>query len=1136
MILHFLTPESLKLALFADAIPAAISVTPVKAAFSGEGECWVETNQTLTKEHLAQLSKLGVSQVKAAPQLLEAQLHCWPQLLPLLREPTGKELGEKTPVLFEVHTAAQFTDLVGEMLRLGNDRQSYRWLTNGKQEAAFLRVVGPPYYSLLRALDPSQAGDGLRVYRELSPRVWVQMGFNHPLVNKLRPGPGKWLFLRPPRTWFMIEEANFHDIYEVLEFQLPHVAMAWQEGTFTAKVQVPLRLTTGTTTEPAELWVLRENAVAQLDDLVRTADEQLLQRLSFAVAQEGQEPLIALRVRPSKLPPPVLVLKAQTYRSYLRLPNFFVPVGQRLHPTLRRDALVKMLAADTARITWLHPQENGKFIPESLLDTAFRPLQDWVQYILDHEQKALEAWMQAARFDFESFICKEELTTPVEPPPTHEPVRPQRKAKKDEAAPHSTKKEQTEQLAKAAEEAYIAPKLPKTPTEVELKLREAEKQFLELTTPLDAAERQQLWHQMAYLNSALGHTTDATVCWSHALWEGSAPTAWLQGWQQSEARAVPGGKFDLEQVQRLLQQAHPSPSEMRAFATYLSWAAHSSPVHDLAPLLGPIQQYLERHEELLPVRAVWLAWSSLARLTQGDVLALARARDRLLERLHLRGQSPELDLPAFLRFTGAKATERLRGMKQHLAFLEEAILQWLSRQLTKWREKKRPEERAPYTESYARLILAYGYSCLGATQDAQRLLQEAQKTLQRTDDLNAWLLTAFQFRIERAMRDRGSAATLPPELLKKLEKFVPERGDKRKLDLIKQDKYKIDKLCEKLEVIQPHSKVKEYDHFFVQSNVYRDDLERELLALIAIQDRAELTNRLNLLLEGKRSWAKSPDAPQRILDRALERGPLLGAAFAGDLLSRVEPILDQTKELKAQAQILEKALYLAAHFDQTGLAQRFVTRIECLLTEQKEAEVFKVMDTVLDACLSGLRKLGMRDEIDRLLRLLTGLLQPRQELIASLTETKGVPNNLRSQPLQVLLHVAAGWFYFGHNDLAWPIIDQAREVLFQGNLIPVDQTALACVYARTLGEAPIDEALPRLVELFRKVERIEDGTLTKSHFILSMLRLVEATVLALVSDELTMDKDARRWLDDDEYLVRRRIHRDVRAAMQGAGL
>jgi cellulose synthase operon protein C len=46
-----------------------------------------------------------------------------------------------------------------------------------------------------------------------------------------------------------------------------------------------------------------------------------------------------------------------------------------------------------------------------------------------------------------------------------------------------------------------------------------------------------------------------------------------------------------------------------------------------------------------------------------------------------------------------------------------------------------------------------------------------------------------------------------------------------------------------------------------------------------------------------------------------------------------------------------------------------------------------------------------------------------------------------------------------------------------------------------------------------------------------MLAIVEAAVLALVGDDAALDPATRRWLDESEFLVRRRIHRDVRQAL-----
>jgi hypothetical protein len=149
---------------------------------------------------------------------------------------------------------------------------------------------------------------------------------------------------------------------------------------------------------------------------------------------------------------------------------------------------------------------------------------------------------------------------------------------------------------------------------------------------------------------------------------------------------------------------------------------------------------------------------------------------------------------------------------------------------------------------------------------------------------------------------------------------------------------------------------------------------------------------------------------------------------------------------------------------------------------------------------------------------------------------KGTPTANAARLQRMLLQVAAGWFFFGQDDRARPILDKARALLFKGDLIPVEQTALACAYVTTLGQAPMDLALPRIIELFRKLKGVFDTFTTHSHFSLSRLNVVEAVVFALVNDDFTIAPEARRWLDDDEFLVRRRIHREVRAALEKAGM
>src|SRR5262249_42160960 len=160
---------------------------------------------------------------------------------------------------------------------------------------------GPPYYSLLRALDRSGQHTPPRAYVEQAPRVWVEIGHTHPFVQQLSAPKGQIVLLRPPREWLFLEDRPYSDIYEILDFELPCARTAWQPAELAHRLRVPLRLTHGGKAEEAELWVLHDQAVDHLDDFVRNADDQLLARLAFAVCSNEEIRSIVLRVRPSKL-------------------------------------------------------------------------------------------------------------------------------------------------------------------------------------------------------------------------------------------------------------------------------------------------------------------------------------------------------------------------------------------------------------------------------------------------------------------------------------------------------------------------------------------------------------------------------------------------------------------------------------------------------------------------------------------------------------------------------------------------------------------------------------------------------------------------------------------------------------------
>ena len=71
-------------------------------------------------------------------------------------------------------------------------------------------------------------------------------------------------------------------------------------------------------------------------------------------------------------------------------------------------------------------------------------------------------------------------------------------------------------------------------------------------------------------------------------------------------------------------------------------------------------------------------------------------------------------------------------------------------------------------------------------------------------------------------------------------------------------------------------------------------------------------------------------------------------------------------------------------------------------------------------------------------------------------------------------------------------MEEARALLYQGELDPREQTKLACAYAKTLGQAPVDMALQCIDEMFgcfTVVLNDQNAAACSSHaFLISNLR------------------------------------------------
>ncbi|WP_166827386.1 hypothetical protein [Thalassoroseus pseudoceratinae] len=1183
MILLFPNLDVLSLALTSGVIPPEVSTQPAETATADDGRVWVRPLDDDANFDANALKELGILERKSfrgsggSPE----SVSCWPEVIPAEATATAPQLADRTPVLFLLPDPTQLADIATEMLRLGNDRQGFRRVKAAGGEVALLHVVGPPYYSLLRALeDESESDSRPRAFVETGSRVWVEFGYRHPLASQVMAPNGQVVLIAADGSWTTLDEGRFRDIYELLDLHLPTDPQSLSAADLDDRLNVSLQLVNGHADDAAELWVLTEKGAEQLDDLVRNSDDRLISRLAFAVGDlesADRSRTVVVRARPGSSGPPVLVLDGVACRPYLKLPNLFVPVGRRIHPPLRRDAVKNLLANDSAEITWLMPTDDSSFQPQSLSDSAFRPLADWVDYVLDNDRKALEEWTQSMQFDFEKFVCGDGRSERDAAPTRSEPEQ-----QSQGSASTETKERRPSQKSESVKKAVAVPAptaSPKSsrrtrrvvkPSELEVRLQELRQAFHDSDAEFDSPERRELWQELAATYAGLSQNTDAALCWANAVWDepsvsAEVADAWFDLETKSSGEPAVGG----DDFEALVAKNRLSPSEVNLLAAHLIAAASSGSGIDNAENLPRVQTVLERSESLLPIRVAWLAWLSFSQLADNDVLALARARDRILERLYAQGLTPELDLPAFLRSTSNRTGDRYRTIGQRLVELQPKIRHWVEEE-----SETRPTLKNAKTAAYANLITAYGLARMNRSDEARELLHTVREDLLNTGDqpdvVHQWVADAFGQRIEQALDGQAAGNRLSEELLTFFEPTdglsVAEKKSRREAG------YYLNKLRRQSRILHPHEQVNAWARFYQGNQTSSESgLASQLEQLIDLNDRDALATKLLDLLDEHGNTAPidfDPLGGKVLLTSALEFAPRLGESHARELLDRVLPTLDELVDANQQAVLLEQSIEVAAHFGLSGPVQTFWNRLHVLFEKASRSETAETFGALIKRAVHGLRKLGMRSEVAEMLDQIERLVKANQfdqteETTKSRSRSKtaktGSVANADAADAErelintkrrhfLMLNVAAGRFYLGQHDDAKATVNEVCEFLFQQKTLkPLERLGLLRVYLATLEQAPVEFALPRFEEVFDKLDQIAQpkagGNMIRGamdacerYYSPALLDVVETVVLAMISDDFTLDRKGRQLLEEHEYFIRRRIHHDVEHARNVAGI
>jgi hypothetical protein len=678
------------------------------------------------------------------------------------------------------------------------------------------------------------------------------------------------------------------------------------------------------------------------------------------------------------------------------------------------------------------------------------------------------------------------------------------------------------------------------------RLNAAERRFLQVEGSLDQPERRTLWPELAALNTALGYSADAATCWLNALWDADLPPPdWMQFWIEGEAKTAPR-KVTVALVDSWLGDTAPVYANLRCLLAYVLWAGgQERPPRTLIARLEAICNYFRQHEDRLPIRGIWLAWYSLSRHLPDGVTELRNVRRRVLDRLFASGLTTELDFPGLLRSGGEESSDTFRFFREwRVATLPEHAQEWLRRLPV-------AEGESGLTPSYADLIFAFAMARLGETAACHRLLHRARRPLAEQagrgyDEAHDFLMRAYVYRIEQALAGKPHQGPLPPDLLRRLDDLNSEQSADARFA-----RYVVDLLRHSSRILEPDEKVDPYAAWLPSSR----SLDQELARLANMPDRKALAAGLDRLLREAPALLtdrSAAEARANVLQAAPELAPRIGEEFGLQMLERLGSLYDALPparglvDLGGHAPLLYAGLFTAAHYDQPGHVQALVGRFRRLLESQRgRADAVYHFNDVARQCFRGLRKLGLRDEIDPLLKQMADLILAAQNvptLHALLHKTFTDKDLSHDGPLAqwvaalgTLLQLASSWYSFGRDAEAEPVLNVVGTVLSQGTLLdgavfrPAEQAALACDYVAAVAEAPVDEVQRRLDELLHRLVLPDPRYTTSSHYSLVNLRLIEAIVMTVIKQDPSSGGKRHRWREEDEQGIRRRVYADFQA-------
>jgi hypothetical protein len=624
--------------------------------------------------------------------------------------------------------------------------------------------------------------------------------------------------------------------------------------------------------------------------------------------------------------------------------------------------------------------------------------------------------------------------------------------------------------------------MPGKPAAMREELSRLADEFLALGGPIDEPRKLAYWPRLARLHEGLNEPFEALLCRSFAAWlAGPHEAEIVRAWASASTPITPFAVLDRR------------PTGQEQFDGVRRILALGPDSREAAPGAG-----VAGGARAPPARGVGVAGVARA-LAEGDPLMLARARDRLLNRLFHEGVRRDRDLPGVL----------LRGSAAKLGWSATEVGSfWEALKAASPLDQERFQKVCDDAEAGAavrHLTLAYALARAGHSEEARAAYHAAgaPKRGGRVGPASG-SGRGYAFRVEELLAGKGGASPWPEDLMRAYGRLHPP------------ERVAVDRYRKHSRILEPFERIDPYRH-------QRGGSPPELDRLAATSDGAEARAAFAKLL------GKEPSRHDlRALAAGVPMGFRLGADFAATMLGRLLAVmpkvapdggaawLDLPELLEATA-ALETGAALAGQYEKAGEMVRLLEWLEALF-RAGSAERCAWMMTALSRSFGWLARMGHAEWAGRLKALTLARVTGNKPL-AKFLQTPGLNWPL---VLPALLRFVPDWHNGERKAEAEAVLGHVRAIVINDSAGAAKRVPLAVAYVRAVGEIS-----PGMVPAIAADFGRPNFASAPDSF---PMQPAEAALLAMGSDEVASDARLRQVSEEAEFLLRRKIHADYALA------